>query len=149
METMTMKIPPTQSKQLKAAVYYRVNHIDKADGMEYVIPQPQKAALYCRVASRHPDDAGAIKIQLEKLRDFAKRQGHNVCMEYFDDGFSGNDLERPAFMEMEVAINEGKINTIIIRGVDRIARNMLLFAEWDEWRRSKGVQLITLDGYVF
>lgn len=146
METMTTNNLLTPSRPYKAAVYYRVNHIDKTDGMEYIIPQPHKTALYCRVASRHPDDAGAMQIQLERLRDFAKQQGHNVCMEYFDDGFSGNDLDRPAFAEMEAAINEGKIDTVIIRDYSRIARNHILLEKWDEWRRRKGVKLIALDG---
>jgi len=67
-------------------------------------------------------------------------------MEYFDDGFSGNNFNRPAFAEMETAISKGEIDTIIVRSLDRIARNYFLLSDWEEWRKNKGVQLIALDG---
>ena len=108
--------------------------------------QPSKTALYCRVASQHPNDAGVTILQLEKLRGLAKQQGYDSYTEYLDNGFSGNDFNRPAFAEMEAAINKGEIDTIIVCSLDRIVRNFILFSEWDEWRRSKGVQLIASDG---
>ena len=145
METSTMN-NQSEAPKCVAAIYCRVNHSDKLGDGKPTKPQPSKTALYCRVASRHPNDAGAMQNQLEKLRDFAKQQGYNICMEFSDNGYSGNNLIRPAFAEMEAAINRGEVDAIIIRGYDRIARNYLLFGDWDNWRRRKGVQLITLDG---
>ena len=146
METLTVHNQQAQPRQFKAALYLRVNHPDKLHEGKHTKPQASKTALYCRVVSRHPNDVGAIQSQLDKLRDFAEQQGHTICKEYLDDGFSGNNLDRPAFAEMEVAINEGTIDTIIVRSLGHIARNFLLLEKWDEWRRRKGVQLIALDG---
>jgi|GEM_PF-1925753 len=145
METLTIKNQPTPPKQYKAAVYIRVNDPNKLAGATQTKSQPSKTALYCRVASKNTN-AEAMQTQLHKLRDFAKQQGYNVCMEYFDDGFPGNNLDRPAFAAMEAAINNGEIDTVIVRSIDRIVRNYILFGEWDDWRRSKGVQLIASDG---
>jgi len=108
--------------------------------------QERKAAIYCRVASSQPNDAGAIGIQLDKLRSFAKEHGYNVFMEYLDDGYSGNNLNRPAFTQMEADINSGKIDTVIVRCIDRIARDMLIREKWISDSNEKGISVIALDG---
>ena len=125
----------------KVAVYCRV-----ANEHQLVESQDSKVAIYCRVASTHPSDAGAIDIQLDKLRDFAIQQGFGRCKEYLDNGYSGNNLNRPAFSKMEADINSGKIDTVIVRCIDRIARNMFLMEEWISSSKEKGVRLIALDG---
>ena len=109
-------------------------------------PQERKAAIYCRVASSHPNDAGVIGVQLDRLRSFAKQHGYNVCMEYLDDGYSGNNLNRPAFIQMEADINSGKVDTVIVRCIDRIARDMLIREKWISDSKAKGISVIALDG---
>jgi DNA invertase Pin-like site-specific DNA recombinase len=105
-----------------------------------------KTAIYCRVASIHPNDVGTIDLQLNKLRDFAAQQGFEGCVEYLDNGYSGNNLCRPAFAQMEADINLGKIDTIIVSCISRIARDYSLMEDWIAKARAKGIHLIALDG---
>ena len=58
---------------------------------------------------------------------------------YSDDGFSGNNLDRPAFAEMEADMAAEKIDTIIVSCVDRIAR--------DHFIREDLVAPARVDGY--
>jgi len=109
-------------------------------------PQSCKVALYCRVASPNQADAGTVKVQLDALRDFSKRQGYAVCAEYYDDGYNGNTLARPAFMEMQTAIEAGMVDTVVVRCVDRIARDFILRETWLEKMRAQGVKIIAADG---
>jgi len=67
-------------------------------------------------------------------------------MEYSDDGYSGNNLDRPAFLQMEADIGLGKIDTVIVSRTDRIVRDMFLMGEWISGAKAKGVHLIALDG---
>jgi len=108
--------------------------------------QSPKAALYLRVASRHQADADAINIQKDALHAFAKQQGYAVCMEYSDNGFSGLNLDRPAFAQMDAEISAGNIDTVIVRNIDRISRDYLLAAEWIGGLESRNAKLIAMDG---
>ena len=105
-----------------------------------------KTAIYCRTASTHPNDFGTIWIQRDKVRAFAFEQGYCICEVYSDDGYSGNNLNRPAFAKMEADIEAGKIDTIIVSCASRIARDTFLLEDWREKARAKGVKLIALDG---
>ena len=105
-----------------------------------------KVAIYCRVASTSLCDAGKIYKQLAQLRNFAKQRGFDICAEYLDDGFSGNNLNRPAFFQMEADINLGKVDTVIVSCIDRIARNMFIMEKWISDSKEKGVRIIALDG---
>ena len=108
-------------------------------------PPSYKAAVYLRVASISQSDEDAINIQRDTLRSFAKQQGYAVCMEYADNGFSGLNLDRPGFIQMDADINAGKIDTIIVRSIDRIARNYLLAGKWLTELELRGAKLITAD----
>jgi len=83
MESKKTHNPLLPPKGYKPAVYLRVNHSDKLDDGK----QTNKTAIYCRVASTHPNDIGTIDLQLNKLRDFAAQQGFEGCIEYSDNGY--------------------------------------------------------------
>ena len=108
-------------------------------------PKP-KVAVYCRVASADQVDAHAIESQRESLNVFAKKQGFQVAAEYLDNGYSGNSLDRPGFSQMEAYIAEGKIDTIILRCIDRIARDHMLREGWMQKMRKRNIRFIALDG---
>ena len=111
-----------------------------------VVPRTGKTAIYCRAAGTCPSCFGEIAAQRDKLRSFATQQGLEVWMEYSDDGYSGNNLDRPAFLLMEADIGLGKIDTVLVSSTDRIARDMFLMWEWINGANAKGVRLIALDG---
>ena len=107
--------------------------------------QASRVALYCRIASGSPIDADSIYLQRDALRTFAESQGLIVQKEYLDCGYSGLSLDRPMFTQMEADIDAGIIDTIVVRGIDRIARSYQLVSEWLVSLQARGVKLIASD----
>jgi len=105
-----------------------------------------KTVIYCRTASTHPNDCMEIFSQRDKLRQFAYDQGYGICEEYLDDGYSGNNLDRPAFAKMESDMAMGKIDTIIVSCVDRIARDHFIREDWLHQLGLMGIRIIAIDG---
>ena len=103
----------------------------------------KKVAIYCRVARK---DDGRIELQKEQLVQYAKGCGHNNVVIYADNGASGNGLNRPAFMQMDVDINAGAINLVIVQSITRIGRNVLEVSNWIDGLQRKGVEVKALDG---
>ena len=112
------------------------------------IPEPKtgETAIYCRTASTHPNDSQAIWHQRDKVCAFAHEQGHDVFKVYTDDGYSGNNLNRPAFAEMEADMAAGKIDTIIVSCIDRIARDHFICEDWLHQLELMGIRIIAVDG---
>jgi len=107
---------------------------------------PSKAVIYCRVANSSKLNGDAISTQRDSLRTYAKQQGFEVTSEYMDNGWSGHTLDRPAFTQMESAINAGEINTIFVHSINRIARDFLLLDKWLCELNGRGCKLIAVDG---
>ena len=100
-----------------------------------------KAALYIRVARM---DGDAVERQKTQLRVFAQEQGCKDIAIYVDNGYSGLNLNRPAFMQMENDIRAGLVNELIIRDLSRISRDTMLTYDWLEKTRINGVEVKSL-----
>ena len=105
-----------------------------------------KVALYARVASSHPDDATYVEHQRDKLRNFAKQQGFEDYVEYWDVGYSGFDTNRPGFEKLNREIESGTISMVIVKCMDRISRDYHFTHDWQRKVESKGVAVLAIDG---
>ena len=74
-------------------------------------------ALYCRL-SRDDEQSGesnSITNQKQILSKYAnENKFHNIRF-FVDDGYSGTNFTRPAFMEMMELAENGAISTIIVK----------------------------------
>ena len=110
------------------------------------VSELKNAAIYCRVARK---DNGVIEQQKAELLAYAKAQGYENTTVYSDNGFSGADLNRPAFMRMERDASSGKVGTIITKNISRISRNSISLSDWLERMECCGVSFISVtDGCV-
>jgi len=82
----------------------------------------RKTALYCRLAVADHD---TVKIQQMNLQNFAIQNGYEDFTLYVDNGYNGNNLDRPAFSQMDADITAGKIGTVIVHNICRIGRNLI------------------------
>ena len=64
-----------------------------------------RVAIYCRVAR---EDDEIIKMQEETLRKFAEEHDYDNVSIYSDNGFSGLNFNRPAFILNSVDIRQEK-----------------------------------------
>ncbi|MFS1513679.1 recombinase family protein [Chengkuizengella sp. SCS-71B] len=101
-------------------------------------------ALYARVSTEEQAKSGySLKDQIHQCRQ--KAGNTNEVMEYIDDGYSGEFLERPALTKLRNDIREGLINKIIVYDPDRLSRklmNQLILSEEIE----KKAELIFVNG---
>ena len=78
-------------------------------------------AAYIRISD--PDQN--IDSQREAIERWLKNHGHNLDeVQWFEDKYTGKTLERPAFDELQKAIFNGEVKTVVIWKLNRIARSL-------------------------
>lgn len=96
----------------------------------------KRVAIYIRIANI---DQLIINNQEKELRQYAEQQGYINPLIYIDNGYSGLNFHRPAFMKMEQAIQDGTIGRVITKDLLRIGRNTVQVMEWLDSLKQKGV----------
>lgn len=109
-----------------------------------------KTALYMRISKEDgSEESAGIESQRILLRSYAARKGFDVVREYVDDGYSGTNYDRPAFLQMKEDIESGKINAVIAKDASRLGRNYIATGELiEEYFPLRNVRFIAInDGY--
>jgi len=90
-------------------------------------PSVQEAAIYARVSSTAQRES-SIDDQIFQCMEYAKTRGLVVKKEniFFDQGISGQDINRPGLQAIKKAVNDGRANfrTILIADTSRLARDV-------------------------
>ena len=74
-------------------------------------------ALYERL-SREDENLGesySIQNQKKLLEDFCREKGWTRFRHFTDDGISGTTFERPSFKEMISLVEDGEVETIVLK----------------------------------
>lgn len=88
-------------------------------------------ALYCRL-SRDDESEGesnSITNQKNILARYAKENGFQNTRFFVDDGWSGTNFARPAFMKFMELAEAGKVGTLIVKDHSRLGRNRLVVGQ--------------------
>lgn len=70
-------------------------------------------------------DSNSISNQKEILLAYAQRNNFPNPQFFTDDGFSGTTFDRPSFIQMENLVEQGLVDTIIVKDLSRFGRNYL------------------------
>ena len=90
--------------------------------------QAQRVAVYSRVSTEDQAKEGfSLDAQRERLHAFCRAQGWTVAQEYVDDGHTGRNVNRPAYLRM-LADRDAWDKMLVIK-MDRIHRNSRNFME--------------------
>lgn len=85
-----------------------------------------KVGLYIRLSRDDGNiESDSIVSQRSLLNQYVKENNYIVVDEYVDDGFSGTNFDRPAFIRMMNDIKIGKINMIITKDMSRLGRDYI------------------------
>ena len=97
------------------------------------------AAKRCAIYTRKSTSIGLEQEfnSLDAQRDACEQyiaargpEGWQVAPAYYDDGgFTGANIERPAFQRLLADIDAGKIDVVVVYKVDRLSRSLLDFAQ--------------------
>ncbi len=85
-----------------------------------------KVGLYIRLSRDDGNiESDSIISQRNLLYQYVTENDYIVVDEYVDDGFSGTNFDRPAFIRMMNDIKTGKINMIITKDMSRLGRDYI------------------------
>ena len=84
-------------------------------------------ALYCRlsVEDMRIGESMSIENQRLMLTEFAEQQGFKNIKLYVDDGYSGTNNARPAYVELMNDVYAGLVGTVIVKDQSRLGRDHL------------------------
>jgi DNA invertase Pin-like site-specific DNA recombinase len=85
-------------------------------------------AIYLRLSREDGDkqESNSIQNQRELIKEFLKQHSEIIkTQEFIDDGYSGTNFERPAFIRMMNEVENHRIDCIIVKDLSRLGRNYI------------------------
>ena len=101
-------------------------------------------------ARRENDESISIKNQRDLIHEYIDRHPDlTLCMEGYDDNYTGTNFDRPHFQEMMQAVEAGKVNCIIVKDLSRFGREHLDVGKYIlKQFPAQGIRFIAItDGY--
>ena len=108
-------------------------------------------ALYERLSSddEMQGESNSITNQKKYLEDYAVQHGFGNIQHFSDDGYSGTNLNRPAFNSLLTEIEAGRVGTVIVKDMSRFGRNYLQVGFYTEMMfPKKNVRFIAVNNGV-
>jgi site-specific DNA recombinase len=100
--------------------------------------RPDGIAIYVRWSTDEQTGNTTLEVQLEGCKHYIISQGWQVNEEliFIDDGYSGGNLNRPGMKKLRKAIENGKVDCVVVFKLDRLSRSVrdtvnLVLDEWD------------------
>jgi DNA invertase Pin-like site-specific DNA recombinase/ribosomal protein S17E len=87
----------------------------------------KRVGIYARLSNEDTRSGESVSIENQKLLlvKHVKDMGWELVEIYQDDGFSGTNQNRPALQRLLKDVQEGHINTVLIKDLSRLGRNYL------------------------
>lgn len=91
-------------------------------------------ACYTRLSQEDElsGESGSILNQRDFLRKHCNDHGFVNPRYFSDDGYTGTNFDRPAFQELMKLIEQGKVETLIVKDHSRLGRNRLIVGAYME-----------------
>lgn len=109
--------------------------------------QPTKrAAIYTRKSTSDglKQEFNSLDAQREACASYAQSQGWRVAGTYDDGGFTGANIDRPAFQRLLADVEARKIDVVVVYKVDRLSRSLLDFARIMDRFHTAGVAFVSV-----
>lgn len=103
--------------------------------------------LYERL-SREDENLGesySISNQKKLLEDYCREKGWTRFRHFTDDGISGTTFDRPSFKAMIQLVEDGEVETIILKDMSRLGRDYLVVGQLREFNKRYGSHIHILD----
>ena len=116
------------------------------------------AAVYVRLSHEDGDVSRAVKDESDSISNqksliqhFISKQQNMELVEIFeDDGYSGVFFDnRPGFLRMLEAVEEGRVNTVVVKDLSRLGRNYVEVGRTvEDFLDVYGIRLISINDNV-
>jgi len=81
---------------------------------------------YIRVSSDSQIGGHGLQVQEDRIKAYAREQGHTLVRMFREEGVSGSLAKRPALGELFEYIKAHKVDSVVFLRLDRLSRNLLL-----------------------
>lgn len=100
---------------------------------------------YIRVSGKGQLEGTGMDRQEDTIQRYAEKAGYSIEAWFREEGISGttDEGDRPAFQEMVSAILKDGVRTVIVEGLDRLAREYRIQESLLVYLASKGITLIS------
>lgn len=126
--------------------YYRIKSVK----MFSVMNMSKRTALYLRLSKddEQQGESNSIVNQRKLLEQYAQEHFFANLHYYIDDGYSGTTFDRPQIQQLFEDIQNGLVETVIVKDLSRFGRNHLMVGYYSEILfREQDVRFISvLDG---
>jgi site-specific DNA recombinase len=116
--------------------------------MPEAAPDKRRCAIYTRKSTSVglEQDFNSLDAQREACAAYIEKQpGWTFVDERYDDGgFTGANIERPAFQRLLADIEAGSIDVVVVYKVDRLSRSLLDFAKLMERFSRAGTSFVSV-----
>ncbi len=82
-----------------------------------------KYALYIRTSTDNQEES--IKLQTKELITYCESRNYEIFEKYIDFGFSGSNIDRPAFQHLMNDAKKKKFDVVLVTKIDRFARSII------------------------
>ena len=82
-----------------------------------------KAWLYYRLSRDEDTEMNSLQNQRQILVDYANLNGYEITGESFDDNVSGMTFERKGLHQIELAVEDGKVDVLLVKDLSRLGRH--------------------------
>ncbi len=98
-------------------------------------------AIYARVST----DKQKAEMQVVELKEFVKRRGFSLGKIFIDQGYTGGNIQRPAFGKMMEDAHKRSFDVLIVWKLDRLSRSLKDLITTLETLGSLGIDFISYD----
>ena len=113
-----------------------------------VEPETRRVAIYTRKSTTMglEQEFNSLDSQRESCLAYIQRQpGWKLVDERYDDGgFTGANIDRPAFTRLMADVETGKVDVIVVYKVDRLSRSLLDFVKVMERLGAAGASFVSV-----
>lgn len=117
-------------------------HHDVPDEFKEV--DKMRAWLYYRLSRDEDEEMNSLQNQRQILVDYAEQNGYEIVGESFDDNVSGMTFNRKGLVKLEIAVDEGKINVVLVKDLSRLGRHRTQTELFIDHLRQNNVKVISV-----
>ena len=103
-----------------------------------------RAWLYYRLSRDEDEEMNSLQNQRQILIDYAEQNGYEIIGESFDDNVSGMTFNRKGLGELEIAVDEGKIDVVLVKDLSRLGRHRTQTELFIEHLRQNNVRVYSV-----
>ena len=103
-----------------------------------------KAWLYYRLSRDEDAEMNSLQNQRQILVDYAEHHGYEIAGESFDDNVSGMTFERKGLHQIELAVEDGKVDVVLVKDLSRLGRHRTRTALFIDYLRENNVKVYSV-----